>query len=842
MFNIGHRDIALASAKQGTATQAFLETAIVNNGACHKQNEDSLGKAHRLLARIEGQNRVLCGLVEKQAVKNKQKQQRIEKLLMSNQETLSTMTERSDHLVDVMNKGYSTVNENVCDVRSLVRNPKIEAEQASTRHQAQFASELSQISEQLGLLLKSKHPLVPSSKPEAPTPCARNRLHDAKELNLDSFTDVQRLALHILALKGLEYLQRALRLYPQLLILFWGLYQTIPASMSSLLSDNVTILDILDRKHSLQYEHFRHSAVFKAMLLAKFKDTPGFEKIREGQFSLHDPENPEESIDFGNWDHFVRPRARFAMTIHYSAVKMLNKRCAKCNGSVVEFKPYSWMCSNCNISFRTPPRLQLEESFQTDGNFLLEYPLKRTKPHGKGLVVPANNEGRGDERHWLEAFRSSLSDAQIYETQSRGLSRLLDLKVPLEASSLRLSGPQSHGDILTEPAASDERLGGFLAKSMDEPTNEPSLNHAAASFVDMKQESMRKLEAAELQYFKRVRILEDSTIYDAALAGNLEAVAESLDTTTHVDGVCGRWGTPLTAAVISDSSAVVRLLLECGANPLLHKGPLGTPLRVSVLRGHDNILNDLLMAKFNGSTDPKSTSLTPMLSSVVFTATIHKRMSSAEVLLMHNADPFFNYCGQLSAFLNAVVRSLHEFVELFLRYAASRRLLSWSECKFALSALSRDCPEPLLHSSFPKPHFRECCAEMWQGRGKMMQQWIRSRMASMVGYDPTKWSTGWDGESPLLHSIKTRRSAGRIDESKIKDDVASGSSVSTHAKRLPMLRTWVPARTTIPDFPSGYTHWYCGAGCGQGPHLIRLEPYCSYCQRLRTHDATFVRQ
>ena len=766
------------------------------------------------------------------------------------------MTERSDHLVDVMNKGYSTVNENVCDVRSLVRNPKIGAEQASTRYQAQFASELSQISEQLDLLLKSKHPLTPSSIPEAPTPRARKRLHDAKELNLDSFTDVQRLALHILALKGLEYLQRALRLYPQLMILFWGLCQTIPASMSSLLSDNVTILDILDRKHSLQYEHFKHSAVFKAMLLAKFKDTPGSEKIRRGQFSLRDPENPEASIDFGNWDHFVRPRARFVMTIHYSAVKMSNRRCAKCNGSVVEIKPYSWMCSNCNISFRTPPRLQLEESFQIDGTFLLEYPLKRTKPHGKGLVVPANNEGRGNERHWLEAFRSSLSDAHIYETQSRGLSRLLDLKVPLEASSLRLSGQQFQGDKLTEPAASNERLGGFLAKPIDEPTDEPSLNDATASFADMKQESMRKLEAAELQYFKRIRILEDSTIYDAALAGNFEAVAESLDTTTHVDGVCGRWGTPLTAAVISDSSAIVRLLLEHGANPLLHKGPLGTPLRVSVLRGHDNILNDLLMAKFNGSTDPKSTSLPPMLSSVLFTATIHKRMSSAEVLLMHNADPFFNYGGQLSAFLNSVVRNLHDFIELFLRYAASRRLLSWSECKFALSALSRDCPESLLHSSFPKPHFRECCAEMWQGRGKIMQQWICSRMASMVGYDPTKWSTGWDGELPLLHSIKTRRSAGRIDESKIKDDVESGSLVSTHAKRLPMLRIQVPPWPTIPHFLSestysgstysgstysGSTYWYCGE-CRHGPHSNRLDVHCTHCGRVRTYEATFVRR
>ena len=138
------------------------------------------------------------------------------------------MTERSDHLVDVMNKGYITVNKEDHDVESLVRNKNIAAEQASARYQAQFASELPQISEQLDLMLESKHPLVTSTKSQVRTPYARNRLHDAKEPNLNKFTDVQCLALRILALKGLEYLQRALRLYPQLLILFWGLCQTVP--------------------------------------------------------------------------------------------------------------------------------------------------------------------------------------------------------------------------------------------------------------------------------------------------------------------------------------------------------------------------------------------------------------------------------------------------------------------------------------------------------------------------------------------------------------------------------------------------------------------------------------
>ena len=76
MFNIDPSDIALASVKQGSATQKFLETAIVDHGAYHKRNEDRLGEAHKLLTSIEGQDRVFYGLVEKQAVKSEQKQQR----------------------------------------------------------------------------------------------------------------------------------------------------------------------------------------------------------------------------------------------------------------------------------------------------------------------------------------------------------------------------------------------------------------------------------------------------------------------------------------------------------------------------------------------------------------------------------------------------------------------------------------------------------------------------------------------------------------------------------------------------------------------------------------------
>ena len=159
MFNIGPRDINLVSVKQGTTTEKLLETAIMNHDAYHKQNQNRLGEAHKLLTSIEGQDRAWYGLVEKHSVKGEQEQQKMENLLVSTQKTLGTVAERSDHLINLISKGRRTANESICDPVSLDKTPKIAAEQAFSTHQAQSVDKLPRLSEQLDLTLKSgRHP------------------------------------------------------------------------------------------------------------------------------------------------------------------------------------------------------------------------------------------------------------------------------------------------------------------------------------------------------------------------------------------------------------------------------------------------------------------------------------------------------------------------------------------------------------------------------------------------------------------------------------------------------------------------------------------------------------
>ena len=88
-----------------------------------------------------------------------------------------------------------------------------------------------------------------------------------------------------------------------------------------------------------------------------------------------------------------------------------------------------------------------------------------------------------------------------------------------------------------------------------------------------------------------------------------------------------------------------------------------------------------------------------------------------------------------------------------------------------------------------------------------------------------------------------------MDESRIKDDVDSGPSASTHAPKLQIPDIQVSPIITPSRFPSGnllgaggssgrFFYWYCGR-CYHGPMICLLEVYCNNCQRRREHFATY---
>ena len=611
---------------------------------------------------------------------------------------------------------------------------------------------------------------LPSSKPSSahdamslllPMGSSFSRAHPRMEnqisrkedlgLNLANFTDVQLHALYLLIQKCMEHLQPLVQLNLQVLLVLWSILQTVPVSMTCLLSDNIIVLDALDRRHSLQFEYFRDSTVFRAMLVSRFENCPGFEKIIRGQFTIVDSRVPDQTIALENWSQMIRPRARLAMIIHYSALKISDQHCARCSKLMLEVKPCFWVCSACGITFRIP-QPYYSAGYETD-----TASLKVSSRSSGFLLVPTDAETLANND--LNHYQRQMSNFAARDGQSTKSFQPLQVTTPELLKDINNASDASAEDHM-EAIMTD-----YLDESKSARTDIPDLAKDEPQILQDDSLQQRRLEVEELQHFKRVRINGDTSLYEATLNGNHKTMYRFLKSTIDPDGVCGPWGSLLTAAIISDSPDMVRQMLLKGSNPLLEKGPLGTPLRASALRGHIQILSDLISAAKLKALSPESLNLEAALASALLAATRHNQVSSVQILLLHNANPFFGFRANFSepsAFVIAVFLKLRNIVESFLLDAAYRGLLSWPEYCFASSNRFGDISDV-------DREYLLCCEEMYHGRGRMIQQRILSRLATIGGYKATEEPALCDGESVLLYAHRCQNGRSDTSSSFVKD-------------------------------------------------------------------------
>ncbi len=60
----------------------------------------------------------------------------------------------------------------------------------------------------------------------------------------------------------------------------------IPAIPTTLLSGNITLVDVLGKKMGLSYSDFRHWPVFEAMLHVAFKGLPGERRVQRERYYI----------------------------------------------------------------------------------------------------------------------------------------------------------------------------------------------------------------------------------------------------------------------------------------------------------------------------------------------------------------------------------------------------------------------------------------------------------------------------------------------------------------------------------------------------------------------------
>ena len=711
------RDVGSQNAVQGRETHMLLENATAAQSAHQMRAEDLLAETQASLATIKKQHEALGDFAANSVVAVHARQRLIEDSASSPKNKLRDNNQHNKVILREATEDTSTDHNSFRNLKTTLKGSTLVAGNLSEQKYAATSLHSHGISNQISSLPANRRVSTSDSR----------KIREI-EIDLHDFTDVQLFALYLFIRQGMDFIRNLLYLSPQLLLLM-GLFQTVPASMSNLLSDNITVLDVLDRKHSLPFEYFQDLGVFKAMLLSKFNKAPGFEKIRDGEFSIVDYAFGDKILDLNEWSQVVRPRAKLVMTIHYSALKLSKRQCVKCGGSMLEVKPHCWECPVCKISFRVP---YLKPGPEADFKSL---EISRSRPKhllGHDLGFLKDEQGFASHQRKMLDYRESLLGPSL------GLAAELDGSQAVRTKTEKAEAEESLADITEAPEDMTPSLTTDTpAEASERPTDfDSSLDVPRRGARILEESDMQYfLEETQLQYFKRVRIEEESSVYHAALASDYDLVLDILTSSYDIDESCGPWGSALTAAVISDSPKVVQLLLGFGYNPLSREGPLGTTLRASALLGHADTLQLLIAAaQTENFLNVRSHELGGALNSALLATALHNRVSAAEVLLFHGANPFHNLAGQPSAFLMAVYKKFHRIAEMFLVSAAERELLSQQE--FCRSSSTMFSSTPIDKLGIHDEGFKKCCTELRENRGRSMQSWILRRLAGAYELAP----------------------------------------------------------------------------------------------------------
>ena len=719
-LTVAPRDVGSQNAVQGRETHMLLENATAAQSAHQIRAEDLLAETQASLATIKRQHETLSDIAANSVVAVHSRQRLIEDSACPQNSKLRNIDRHDKFNLREVTANTSTNHDSFQGLKTILKASTLASGNLSEQKHAATSLHSQGISDQITSLSANRRMSTSHY----------NDSRDIREIEIDlhNFTDVQLFALYLLIRQGMDLIRNLLHVSPQLLLLM-SLFQTVPASMSNLLSDNITVLDVLDRKHSLPFEYFQDLGVFKAMLLSKFNKAPGFEKIRDGEFSIVDYAFGDKILDLNEWSQVVRPRAKLVMTIHYSALKLSKRQCVKCGGSMLEVKPHCWECPVCKISFRVP---YFKSGPEADAKSL---EISRSRPKhllGHDLGFHKDNQGIASHQRKMLDYRESLLGSRL----------VLAADLDLQSSNPSLGGSQTVRRE-TQEAEAEESLADLSEAAedvtpiltTDTPAEASERPTDFDSSIDEPRQGARILEETQLHYFKRVRIEEESSVYHAALAGDYELVQDLLTSSSDTDESCGPWGSALTAAVISDSPKVVQLLLGFGYNPLSTDGPLGTTLRASALLGHAQTLQLLIAAaQTDNLLNVRSHDLGDALNSALLATALHNRESAAEILLFHGANPFYNLAGQPSAFLMAVYKKFHRIAEMFLVSAAERELLSQQQ--FCQSSSTMFASTPIDKLGIHDEGFKKCCTELRENRGRSMQSWILRRLAGAYELAP----------------------------------------------------------------------------------------------------------
>lgn len=511
-----------------------------------------------------------------------------------------------------------------------------------------------------------------------------------------------------------QLLEKAWVLSPQLFMVL-AFVGKIPASISLHLSDNIVLVDVLGRKHSLQLYYFQDWSVLQAMLICHFKGQPGIRKVRDGQFGIFDYSKSRRAIPPAEWKTKLRPGAKLVMSMKFSALKISRGLCPSCQREMREIRAHTWNCTRCGIScvLRRSALISYSELMRV---------IERYGPPNRFLKVWGSENAREYEAT-AARFRNmyigcdgeiDLSIDSLGMRQDRVLQAIYELRPNPDLQ--RPADEQTRGLLPSEGENHSENnpLGSKPSTVKVESVDEDELR--TKTNVDL--EEIRQSEIEEVRYFRRIHVQEATVLHDLVVHGDVQAVKLILSDIPDVDEQRGRLGTPLCAAIILNNWEMVDVLLKHGANPLHVGGLFRSPIETAAFLGREGIMLRLLRSgpvtrsRFTTSEEVEHRQNT--VDRALVASAFQQNTNVVYLLLRANANPFrFQTQSTKSALAMAVASKNAELSQIFLVESAWRKLLTPEELRFMIAACS--WPASFSHEGILDSRLRECCRNLRQG-------------------------------------------------------------------------------------------------------------------------------
>lgn len=132
-----------------------------------------------------------------------------------------------------------------------------------------------------------------------------------------------------------------------------SIMHALPMAVSWKLSDNIEFIDVLGRIHGLPFQQVRSWSSFKSMLITRFQDVPGSDRVASGHFKIMVAKATHVVLDENNYAEVIEPHMRLVMSIELVKLRRQVQRgsCLRhsCLGTLRASGGSRLSCSQCGL-------------------------------------------------------------------------------------------------------------------------------------------------------------------------------------------------------------------------------------------------------------------------------------------------------------------------------------------------------------------------------------------------------------------------------------------------------------------------------------------------------------